>query len=58
MVGSLRPPNAPGLGVSVGPQQPSCQGPQPPQTRGFLAVGRGGDAGGADPAAAALTAEG
>ena len=42
----------------MGPQQPSCQGPQPPQTRGFLAVGRGGDAGGADPAAAALTAEG
>lgn len=55
MVGSLASPN---VSVSMGQWYPSCQGLQPSWTLGSLPLGHGGDAGGADPAVAALTAVG
>lgn len=58
MVGSLASPDALVLGLSMGQQYPSCQGPQPSWTLGSLPVGHSGGAGGADPTVAALTAVG
>lgn len=57
-VGSLATPNASVLGLSMGQQYPSCQGPQPSQASGSLPAGRSGDAGGTDPAVAALAVGG
>lgn len=54
----LTSPNDLVLVVSVGHQYPSCQDPQPFQILGSLPLGRGGDAGDADPAVAAVTAVG
>lgn len=59
IVGSLTSPNCLVLGVSVAPQYPSCQDPQPPQIQGSLPLGcGGGDAGDAAPAVAAVMAAG